>query len=54
MLPVIDAVGPTRAAVTLPELPGEPHTLVGDMRELLETVTLKNYREVFYDAVSNK
>jgi len=54
VLPVIDAVGPTRASVTLPELPGEPHTLVGDMRELLETVTIKNYREVFYDAVSNK
>ena len=29
-------------------------TLVRDMRELLETVTLKNYREVFNDAVGNK
>ena len=54
VLPVIDVVGPTHEAVTLPELPEGAHTLVADMRELLQTVTLKNYREVFYDAVGNK
>ena len=54
VLPVIDAVGPTQVAVTLPALPEGAHTLVRDMRELLETVTLKNYREVFNDAVGNK
>ena len=54
VLPVIDAVGPTQVAVTLPALPDDAHTLVRDMRELLETVTLKNYREVFNDAVGNK
>lgn len=54
VLPVIDVVGPTQGAVKLTDLPGEPHTLVGDMRELLETVGIKNYREVFYDAASNK
>ena len=54
VLPVIDAVGPTQVAVTLPDLPDDAHTLVRDMRELLETVTLKNYREVFNDAVGNK
>lgn len=54
VLLVIDAVGPTRAAVTLPPLPEDAHTLVRDMQELLETVTVKNYREVFYDAASNK
>ena len=54
VLPVIDVVGPTRAAVSLPSLPEDAHTLVGDMQELLETVTVKNYREVYYDAASNK
>ena len=54
VLPVIDAVGPTQVAVTLPDLPEGAHTLVRDMRELLETVTLKNYREVFNDAEGNK
>jgi len=54
VLPVIDAIGPTREPLKLPALEGEPHTLVADMRELLETVTVKNYREVFYDAASNK
>ncbi|ADI13223.1 biosynthetic arginine decarboxylase [Truepera radiovictrix] len=54
VLPVIDVVGPTKTAVTLPPLEGEPHTLVADMRELLETLSVKNYREVFYDAASNK
>lgn len=54
VLPVIDVVGPTKAAVALPDLEGEPHALVADMRELLATVSIKNYREVFYDAASNK
>ena len=54
VLPVIDVVGPTQVAVTLPDLPDDAHTLVRDMRELLETVTLKNYREVFNDAEGNK
>lgn len=54
VLPVIDAVGPTLEPVTLPELTGEPHTLVADMQELLQTLTIKNYREVYYDAASNK
>jgi arginine decarboxylase len=54
VLPVIDVVGPTQAALTLPALPADAHTLVGDMLELLETLTIKNYREVFYDAASNK
>jgi arginine decarboxylase len=54
VLPVIDVVGPTQAALTLPALPDDAHTLVGDMRELLDTLSIKNYREVFYDAASNK
>ncbi len=54
VLPVIDAIGPTRQSPELPEIKGEEHALVKDMRELLATVTVKNYREVFYDAASNK
>lgn len=54
VLPVIDAIGPTREAMALPPLPEEPHTLVSDMQELLETASIKNYREVYHDAVGNK
>ena len=54
VLPVVDVVGPTRAPTDLPELEKPLHTLVADMRELLGDITLKNYREVYYDAASNK
>ncbi len=54
VLPVVDAIGPTRAPPDLPELEGSPHTLVADMRELLADITLKNYREVYFEAASNK
>jgi arginine decarboxylase len=54
VLPVIDAIGPTRATYTLPELVGEVHAVVRDMQELARDVNLKNYREVFNEAVSNK
>ncbi|HEX7022488.1 MAG TPA: biosynthetic arginine decarboxylase [Trueperaceae bacterium] len=54
VVPVIDAIGPTRAGVPLPPLSGDVHALVRDMQELLETVTIKNYREVYYDALGNK
>ena len=54
VIPVIDAIGPTRGKVELPELQGEAHALVRDMRELLSDVTVKNYREAYNEAVSNK
>ena len=54
ILPVIDAIGPTRDLPPLPEPPGEPHTLLRDMRELLGSVTLKNYREIYFEALGNK
>ena len=54
ILPVIDAIGRTRDPVALPDLPGEPHALVRDMRELLDDVTVKTYRQVYHEAVSNK
>ncbi|CAN5903859.1 biosynthetic arginine decarboxylase [soil metagenome] len=54
VLPVIDAVGPTREPLELPPLSGEPHALVKDMRDLLESLNAKTYREVYNEAVGNK
>ncbi|MDZ7704057.1 MAG: biosynthetic arginine decarboxylase [Trueperaceae bacterium] len=54
VLPVIGTLGPTVETLSLPELPGETHALIADMRELLATVSIKNYREAYYDAVGNK
>ena len=52
--PVVDVIGPTRDLAPLPELPEEPHTLVRDMQELLQDITVKTYRQVYNEAVSNK
>ena len=52
--PVIDVIGRTRDPVALPPLPDDPHALVGDMEELLGDVTVKTYRQVYNEAVSNK
>ena len=54
ILPVVDVVGRTRDVVSLPEPPEEPHALVRDMRELLDDITIKTYRQVYHEAVSNK
>ncbi len=54
IIPVIDTVGPTRTKVELPPLTGEIHTLVSDMIELQKDITVKTYREVYNEAVSNK
>ena len=54
VVPVVGTIGPTRQPPELPPLPGETHALVKDMRELLDNVTLKNYREVYHDAQDNK
>ncbi len=54
VMPVIDALGPTRTPLELPPLEGETHQLVRDMRELLRSVSIKTYREVYNEAVSNK
>jgi arginine decarboxylase len=53
-LQAIDAIGPTRAPLKLPEPGEDAHALVGEMQELLETVSVKNYREVYHDAVGYK
>lgn len=52
--PVVDAIGAAREPVKLPALPGEKHTLVTDMETLLSDITVKTYREVYNEAVSNK
>ncbi len=54
ILPVIDSIGPTLEPLELPELTGEVNTLIGDMREMLSSVTVKTYREIYNEAVSNK
>jgi arginine decarboxylase len=54
IIPVIDTIGPTRNKVALPPLEGEVHTLVNDMLELQQGITVKTYREVYNEAVSNK
>lgn len=54
VLPVIGALGPALEPLELPALEGAPHSLIQDLQEALETVTVKNYREVFHDAVDAK
>ncbi len=54
VVPVVDTIGPTRQPVELPALEGEVHQLVKDMRELVNNVNAKSYREVFNEAVANK
>jgi arginine decarboxylase len=51
---VIDAIGRTRDPVAAPPLPDEPHTLIADLRELLDDVTVKTYRQAYNEAVSIK
>jgi arginine decarboxylase len=59
VLPIIDAIGPTREPLELPPLPtnpetGDVHTLLKDMQELLRDVSTKNYRETYNEAIGNK
>ncbi len=54
VMPVIDAMGPTRESLPLPPIEGELHSLIKDMRDLLAGITVKTYREVYNEAVSSK
>jgi arginine decarboxylase len=54
VIPVIDAIGPGRTPLELPPLEGEVHSLVSDMEELVREASIKTYREVYNEAVSNK
>ncbi len=54
VLPVIDAIGPTRDRLELPDPAEDAHALIGEMRDLLKDVTVKNYTEIYNDALSYK
>ena len=54
VMPIIDAIGPTRAKPDLPAADGEEHALVRDLRELLGSITVKTYREAYNEAASIK
>jgi arginine decarboxylase len=56
VIPVIDAIGKSREQPQLPDLPADQdvHALVRDMRDLVDQVTVKTYREVYNEATSNK
>ena len=54
VLPVIDAIGLTLKQIDLPPLEGKEHNLISDLRDLLEGVNLKTYRDVYYEAMGNK
>jgi len=54
IMPVIDALGPTRAPLELPALEGEVHSLIKDLQELEKGITVKTYRETYNEALSIK
>ena len=54
VVPVIDVTGPTRDLQAIPEVEGEAHQVVKDLEEILETISARNYREMYNDAVGDK
>lgn len=54
IMPVVDALGPTKAPLELPPLEGDIHALVKDLQELEKEITVKTYRESYNEAVSIK
>lgn len=54
VIPVVDVTGPTRDREAAPELAEDSHATVRDLKELLEKLTLRNYRESYNDAVDAK
>ncbi len=54
VLPVIDAIGSSRERLHLPDPGEEAHSLISEMQDLLKNVTVKNYTETYYDALSYK
>lgn len=54
IMPVIDALGPTRAPLALPPLEAEVHSLIKDLQELEKDITVKTYRETYNEALSIK
>lgn len=54
VVPVVDSIRPADVTLELPEVEGEHIDLVAEMQELLDRVSVENYREVYHDAVTNK
>lgn len=54
VVPILDTIRPALPEVELPEVTGDYHEIDKDMRELYESVGIKNYREVYHEAVSHK
>jgi arginine decarboxylase len=54
VLSVLDVTGPTRFTHDLE--PGSPdqHQLITDLEDILKNVSVKNYREAYFDAVDDK
>ncbi|MBB6099965.1 arginine decarboxylase [Deinobacterium chartae] len=54
VVPVIDVTGPTRQQPLTLEARPDQHQIVADLEGLLNDITLRNYREVYNDAVADK
>jgi arginine decarboxylase len=54
VLPVLDVTGPTRYPAALQPADPERHDLIKDLEQILENVNVKNYREMYNDAVDDK
>lgn len=54
VMPIIDAIGRSRERLELPAVTSDEHALIKDLRELLASITVKTYREVFNEAAGIK
>ncbi|PYE55782.1 biosynthetic arginine decarboxylase [Deinococcus yavapaiensis] len=54
IVPVIDVTGPTRGSQFIPEPAEDQHQVVKDLEEILANINLRNYREMYNDAVGDK
>jgi arginine decarboxylase len=56
ILPVVDVTGPTRnlEAQEIAEPGEDSHQIVRDMYEILQNISMRNYREMYNDAVGDK
>lgn len=54
ILPVVDVTGPTRDLEDLGPPDENSHQIVKDLEEVLDHISLRNYREMYNDAVGEK
>lgn len=54
ILPVVDVTGPTRDLEDLDPPNENSHQIVQNLEEVLENISLRNYREMYNDAVGDK